>query len=309
MDRDDLLAPEAAPLVAGLNDLVHTLYARGVTPSSWVVTLPQTEISGDNLVSQAPISRAGTTIAARLRQVLGRRRSEHAEDPRERRALALGMKQRLDYRPLPDAADDRRFPWFLYWEIHWVRRGVGPRLQPGMRLLGAGGASSLFTCYLASLGYELHSVDLNECLLANGHRVARTMGWAGMFSYAMDMGNLRFPDAHFDHAFSIRVFEHLDYDVKQAALREIARCLKPGGLLALTFDYRNPAPGVVGAGNDPRPRNALKSEADIHRSFLSSAQFRMVGNPLFHDNRKSYLQHPSYNHGPYTFGAIFLQRR
>jgi surface carbohydrate biosynthesis protein len=40
MDRDDLLAPEAAAVVAGLNDLVHTLYARGVAPSSWVGTVP-----------------------------------------------------------------------------------------------------------------------------------------------------------------------------------------------------------------------------------------------------------------------------
>jgi ubiquinone/menaquinone biosynthesis C-methylase UbiE len=235
--------------------------------------------------------------------------SKYEEDPGERRALARGMKQRLDYRPLPDAADDRRFPWFLYWEIYWVLRRVGPFLHPGMRLLDAGGASSLFTCYLASLGHELHSVDLNQRLLENGHRVASTMGWPAMFSYAMDMGALRFPDAYFDHAFSICVFEHLDYDVKQAALSEIARCLKPSGLLALTFDYRNPAPGVVGVGKDPRPRNSLKSESDLHRSFLSSGRFRVMGNPLFHDNAKSYLQHPRYHHEPYTFGAIFLQRR
>lgn len=298
MDRDDLLAAEAAPLVAGLNNLVHMLYARGVAPSSWVGTVPRT-----------PIRPVGATIGARLWRRLGRPQSGYAEDPAEHRALALGIKQRLDYQSLSGAADDRRFPWFLYWEIYWVLRRVGPLLEPGARLLDAGGASSLFTCYLASLGYELHSVDLNERLLENGHRVASTMGWARMSSYAMDMGNLRFPDAHFDHAFSICVFEHLDYGVKQAALREIARCLKPGGLLSLTFDYRNPAPGVVGVGKDPRPRNALGSEADIHRSFLGDDRLQLVGNPLFHDNAKSYLRHPLYNREPYTFGAVFLRRR
>jgi ubiquinone/menaquinone biosynthesis C-methylase UbiE len=295
MDRDDLLTVEAAPLVAGLNDLVHTLYARGIAPSSWVGTVPR-----------GPISRRGATIA-RLWRPLGRHLPAHAENLGERHAL--GMKERLDYQPLPRAADDPRFPWFLYWEIYWVLRRVGPLLHPGMRLLDAGGASSLFTCHLASLGYEVHSADLDQRLLENGQRVATTMGWTRLFSYAMDLGDLRFPDAHFDHAFSICVFQHLDYEVKQAALREIARCLKPGGFLALTFDYRNPAPCVGGVGKDPRPRNALRSEADIHRSFLSSGLFRIVGNPLFHDNAKSYLRHPRGHRQPYTFGALFLQRQ
>ena len=104
------------------------------------------------------------------------------------------------------------------------------------------------------------------------------------------------------------MFEHLDFDVKQAALVEIARCLKPGGILSLTFDYRNLAPGVVGIGKDPRPRNALKSEADIHRSFLGTGHFELVGNPVFEDNEKSYLQHPTFDNFPYSLGAVFLKK-
>lgn len=297
MDRNDLLSPDAMPVVAALNDLIHTLYARGVAPSSWVGTLPS-----------APIHRVRSTLSGRFRRFLGGHVTEYVENPAERKALERGMEQRLDYEPLSNVADDRRFPWFLYWEIYWALRHMGPMLRPNVRLLDAGGASSLFTCYLTSLGHEVHSVDLNERLIRNGERVASTMGWARMFSYVMDMRRLDFPDRYFDHAFSICVFEHLDYDVKQAALREIARCLKPGGMLAITFDYRNPAPGVVGVGKDPRPRNALKSEADIHRSFLRTGEFRIIGNPLFHDNGRSYLDHPLYRRAPYTFGAMFLQR-
>jgi hypothetical protein len=66
---------------------------------------------------------------------------------------------------------------------------------------------------------------------------------------------------------------------------------------------------VVGVGKDPRAGNALRSETDIHRTFLSSGRFRLVGNPLFHDNLKSYLRRPPYNREPYTFGAIVLERR
>lgn len=298
MNRDDLLRPDAASLVAELNGLIRNIYSQGTSPSSWVGTLPK-----------YPIKEAETSVIEKVLRMLGRPRSaKYVTDSGEEKALHRGDIQRLDYRPLDNAEDDLRYPWFLYWEIHWVLRYMRPRLQPGMRLLDAGGAASLFTCYMASCGYELHSVDLNEKLLAHGDGVARKMGWNSMHSYCMDMRKLDFPDAHFDHAFSICVFEHLDFDVKQSALAEIARCLKPGGILSLTFDYRNPAPGVVGIGKDPSPRNALKTEADIHRSFLASGHFRLLGNPEFQDNAKSYLQHPTFGNTPYTFGAVFLQK-
>ena len=298
MNRDDLIQPDAASLVDELNGLIRSIYAQGISPSSWVGTLPKSPIEG----AERSILE---TILGMLR---GRRNAKYKTDSGEEKALHRGDIQRLDYQPLRDAEDDLRYPWFLYWEIYWVLRYMRPRLQPGMRLLDAGGAASLFTCYMASRGYELHSVDLNEKLLAHGDAVARKKGWNSMHSYCMDMRKLEFPDAHFDHAFSICVFEHLDFDVKQSALVEIARCLKPGGILSLTFDYRNPAPGVVGIGKDPSPRNALKTEADIHRSFLASGHFRLLGNPEFQDNAKSYLQHPMFGNTPYTFGAVFLQK-
>lgn len=298
MNRDDLLTADAQQLIAELNELIRSVYASGASPSSWVGTLPKSKLEK----SERP--------RGWLRKFFGPRANNktYMIDASEAAALERGYIQRLDYTPLPHAEDDLRYPWFLYWEIYWVLRYMRPRLHSGMRLLDAGGASSLFTCYMASKGYELHSVDLNERLLANGDAVAKRMGWCGMHSYCMDMRKIDFPDEYFDHAFSICVFEHLDYDVKQAALAEIARCLKPGGILSLTFDYRNPAPGVVGIGKDPSPRNALKTEDDIRRSFLGTGHFKLVGNTTFDDNGKSYLRHPTYGDTPYTFGAVFLQK-
>ncbi|OGC89187.1 MAG: hypothetical protein A2W25_03185 [candidate division Zixibacteria bacterium RBG_16_53_22] len=298
MDRDDLFAHDASPLINELNSLIRAIYECSVSPSSWVGTFPK-----------APIQKSQSGLVGRQRSPLDNSSiGEYQLDEGEAKALERGYVQRLDYQPLDSAADDLRYPWFLYWEIYWVLRNMRPQLTPGMQLLDAGGASSLFTCYMASKGYELHSVDLNERLLANGDNVANAMGWKTMHSYSMDMRKLDFPDEYFDHAFSICVFEHLDFDVKQAALAEIARCLKPGGVLSLTFDYRNPAPGVVGIGKDPSPRNALKCEADIHRSFIGTGHFNLIGNPVFEDNHKSYLRHPTFGNAPYSFGAVFLQK-
>lgn len=297
MNRDDLLLPDAAKLVDELNCLIRDIYAQGISPSSWVGTLPK-----------HPLEKVKRSQLEMILQKFRRARNpNYRTDSSEEKALRRGDIQRLDYQPLDNAEDDLRYPWFLYWEIYWVLRYMRPKLQPGMRLLDAGGAASLFTCYMASKGYELHSVDLNEKLLAHGDEVAQKMAWNSMHSYCMDMRELDFPDDYFDHAFSICVFEHLDFDIKQSALKEISRCLKPGGILSLTFDYRNPAPGVVGIGKDPSARNALKSWEDIKRSFLATGLFELVGNSEFVDNGLSYLRHPTFGNLPYTFGAVFLR--
>jgi SAM-dependent methyltransferase len=218
------------------------------------------------------------------------------------------MDQRRDYLPLPNAADDERSPWFLYWEIFWVLHVTRPFLKPGARLLDAGGASSLFSCYLGSLGYHVDTVDLNEKLITNNNRVAEQMQWNSR-AHTMNLAQLEFPDNTFDHVYSICVFEHLDHPLKLAAIREIARCLKPGGFFAVTFDYRNPAPGVLGVGKDPRPINQLSTPADLARTFLSDPRLELFGNPEFFDSGTSYLSHPMFNYAPYTFGALFMRKK
>jgi ubiquinone/menaquinone biosynthesis C-methylase UbiE len=272
MDRNDLVSGKAEYLIDQLNRLITRLSSNNLSASSWIGSLPNGDVES------------------------------------EMNALSLGLEQRLNYEPLPHAADDLRFPWFLYWEIFWVLAICRPYLQTGMKLLDAGGVSSLFSCYLASKGYEVHAIDLKDSLRMNGEKISKKMGW-NMYSYRMNLEKLEFPDSFFDHVFSICVFEHLDYDVKIAALEELARCIKPGGILGITFDYRNPAPGVVGYGKDTRFRNQIKTPADIGRQFCSNSNFKLLGNKDFYDNEKSYLLHKRFGNTPYTFGAIFLQRQ
>jgi len=268
MDRSDLLTPEAKSVVRRINDLIEEVYSRGLHMTSWYGTLP------DFLESEK-----GVGIANRGR----------------------------DYTQLLEMADDRRLPWYLYWEIFWVLIH-GPSLKAGDRVLDAGGTSSLFSCYLASLGIEVHSIDLNGRLVANGNTLTKNMKW-NMHSYHMDMSHLDFSDGFFDHAYSICVFEHLDNKTKILSLEEIARSLKPGGVLSITFDYRNPAPNVFGYGSDTRTENQLKTREDLERVFLSTKYFEIMGNREFHDNGQSYLVHPRLGNHPYTFGAIFLRKK
>lgn len=288
MDRFDLLINEATGVIQAINDLILTLYFKGLYMTSWYGTLP----------GRKRIEFSKYRIRDLIKGISGR-------IEREKR---IGQDNRSpSYEPLPSSADDDRIPWYLYWEIFWVIRN-GPRIRSDMRVLDAGGASSLFSCYLASLGCEVHSIDINKQLVSNSNRIAKAMGW-NMFSYVMNIKRLKFQDEYFDRAYSICVFEHLDYEIKQLALCEIARCLKPNGILSITFDYRNPAPTITGYGQDRRQRNQINTKEDIKRSFLSSDNFELFGNKEFFDNMESYLVHPRFNNAPYTFGAIFLKKK
>lgn len=270
MDRDELLTKEAAATVEGLNALIRDIYSKGLNITNWFGYI--------------------------------------SDNREEESRVGVGMNNRSpDYSPLPGAVDDGRFPWYLYWESYAVL-SAGTPIGKDEAILDAGGTSSLFSSYLASLGPALHSIDINNDLIRNANELSKGMGW-NMTSHCMDMSELQFEDNSFSRAYSICVFEHLDFETKKRALKEIARCLKPGGTLSITFDYKNPAPDVFPTGPDVRSENQLSTKEDIVRAFLSTGDFRLRGNNDFHDNGKTYLVNRRRNNFPYTFGAIFLEKR
>jgi SAM-dependent methyltransferase len=287
MDRDDLLSPEGQLFVRELNALARELDRRGLPVTSWMGGLP---------ASSFDFSKAGLrTLIRRIRYGRG------GISPND--LLNRGGEH---YKSIPGITDDARHPWFLYWEAYWtIRRG--PKLETTSRVLDAGGTGSLFSNYLASLGAETHSIDLNPELLAAGKATAGAMGW-NLHPYAMDMASLDFPDGFFDHAYSICVFEHLEAELRQRALREIARVLKPGGILSLTFDYGAPAVFLASSGSNSDPKHLIRTPEDVQRHFFSCDDLEPVGEAVFHDNGKRYLSLPTDPGQRYTFGAAFLRR-
>ena len=276
MDKDDFNKPEFEIIFKELNNLIKHLYRKGLYMTSWYGTLPSN-----------PKKQHFFPYFKDYHEIVGH------------------SNRGTDYKPLKFASDDARIPWYLYWEIAQVITH-GPKLNVNSRILDAGGTSSLCSCYLASLGIEVHSIDINPELIANANKIAKVMNWE-LHSYKMDMTKLDFDDNFFDHSYSICVFEHLNYELKQGALKEISRCTKKDGTLSITFDYKNPAPYIAFLGFDKSPQNQLSTIDDISRSFLNTNVFEMYGNKTFYDNNKSYLVHSEFNNSPYTFGSIFLK--
>lgn len=232
---------------------------------------------------------------------------------------------RGQYFPLPGAADDPHFPWFLYWEIFWALRNTP--LKEGSWILDAGGSCSLFWAIISEMEkYRIFSCDINKKLIEQALRICIKKNWTVInlrgeinqkktswsIPVLQDVTELHvFPDKTFDAVFSICVMEHLTRSQRQKAMREFYRVLEPGGRLTLTFDYKNPLPAIYKPDPTFNPdEHLLSTPEQLRSSFLSDEDlFELVGNQDFYDNGKLYLGHPKLKYAPYTFGALFLRRR
>jgi SAM-dependent methyltransferase len=104
--------------------------------------------------------------------------------------------------------------------------------DPGPVVLDAGAGSGTFSNLLAARGFEVTSTDVTEeALEVLRARVSGSVERA-------DVTSLPFAAASFDGVILGEVLEHVEND--DAALREAARVLRPGGVLAVSVP-RNPA--------------------------------------------------------------------
>jgi SAM-dependent methyltransferase len=111
---------------------------------------------------------------------------------------------------------------------HRLRESLLSRLllsaRPGQALLNVGAGQGTFSQLLEARGFEVTSVDPSPAAVELLR--ARVRGPV----LAAAAGELPFADASFDGAVLGEVLEHIEDDL--AALREVARVLRPGGVVA-----------------------------------------------------------------------------
>jgi ubiquinone/menaquinone biosynthesis C-methylase UbiE len=107
-----------------------------------------------------------------------------------------------------------------------------PHLRPGWRLLDAGCGPGTITLGLARAVKpgQVVGIDVEESQCASAHQEAEREGLNVEFRRA-SVYELPFLDGSFDAVFSHAMLEHLSDP--QAALVELRRILKPGGLIGL----------------------------------------------------------------------------
>ena len=108
-----------------------------------------------------------------------------------------------------------------------------PELRPGMRLLDVGCGPGSITRGLAErvAPGETVGLDLSPETLEAARDDAAVRGLRNLRYQYGSVYELAFPDASFDVAYAHQVFQHLRE--REAALREMLRVIRPGGLIAV----------------------------------------------------------------------------
>ncbi len=136
--------------------------------------------------------------------------------------------------------------WGKLWEDAWLIRHAG--ISPGQLVLDVGGASTIFSFYLANIGCRVVVVDndwANCGTIVNARHVAKRMGWQ-LKALDRDVQHpLPFPKDTFDRVFSVCVLEPLPPQMRQGLMAEIGRVLKLGGIAGFTTDYDTARPVLV----------------------------------------------------------------
>jgi SAM-dependent methyltransferase len=142
-----------------------------------------------------------------------------------------------------------------YWrsvEFAYVWRQLE---QPaGARILDLGSPKDLAAMLARHRGYHVVATDILPEAIALSRRYASAQGLEGddpgrVRSEVQDGRALTYPDASFDAAYSVSVLEHIPDAGDSAAIRELIRVVRPGGLVVVTvpFDRRYRETFVDGA--------------------------------------------------------------
>jgi len=139
--------------------------------------------------------------------------------------------------------------WSRRWEYPWAIQNAG--LESGFTVLDAGCGGSPLLPYLAQQwrdGLFLKGVDKGvERVLNWKGRLLDLIGYRAVegFCPSLDkrveilhesLSAMSLPDAFFDRIFCISVMEHIPQGAQRSVMNEMARVLKPSGLLLMTMD-------------------------------------------------------------------------
>ncbi len=164
------------------------------------------------------------------------------------------------------------------------------------RALDFGGGATLPVFYLARVGWEMLSLDVDASLAAATNRVAEDKRWR-LRASTHDLTQAPPPEAwgQFDAVISFSVLEHLSKPQQPLALERLAALVKPGGVLVLTFDF----------GADAPVADAVRDAAEVERLVAATRLAYLDGRP-FADTGERFALDKRYPGRRFTFGSVFL---
>lgn len=133
--------------------------------------------------------------------------------------------------------------WSKVWEYPWLwRHALGSIRWPGKRLVDLGSEISPMPWFLATLGARVTLIETDPQWIP-GWEILRDQLQVDVDWHLVDSERLPLADAEADALTSFSVIEH--QPDKRRAIDEVARVLKPGGTLAISFDICEPELGMT----------------------------------------------------------------
>jgi 2-polyprenyl-3-methyl-5-hydroxy-6-metoxy-1,4-benzoquinol methylase len=131
--------------------------------------------------------------------------------------------------------------WSRVWEYPYVYHHLKcwcdkPERQDALRVLDLGSGVTFFPFSVARLGYQVLCSDIDRVCESDLHNAALCVPHEpGTVEFRLATGTtLSFSDGEVDIIYCISVLEHIP--AFENTISEMARVLKPGGLLLLTID-------------------------------------------------------------------------
>ena len=184
---------------------------------------------------------------------------------------------------------------FRLWEYVWLYKAL--RLGGGgLKVLDLGGPASHLSILAALAGCHVTSIDINPDFVRASQECARLLQVSLLNACIGDMRDLSaFADETFDVVVSCSVLEHLVAEDQIEALRQMARVLKRGGTIGITFDIGTPAPGAneyLPPPHDPPPDCATALHRYVQGDLIllggDYAPDRIVAGTLFQEENVKY---------------------
>ena len=133
--------------------------------------------------------------------------------------------------------------WSKVWEYPWLwEKALQGIRWSGQRLVDLGSEISPMPWFLATLGARVTLIETDAQWIPRWEALRTRLG-VDVDWHVVDCERLPFADAEADVLTSFSVIEH--QPDKRRAMDEIARVLKPGGTLAISFDICEPDQGMT----------------------------------------------------------------
>lgn len=157
-------------------------------------------------------------------------------------------------------------------EVNRIRLAPLVREQQGLILDVGCGAGTFIEKYLDPRRHTVHSVDFSTEMLAITRKRMRRRFGASVFLIQAMAQDLPFPGATFDACVCVNTLHNMPcWDDVAAAVSEMARVLRPGGVMLIEFrNSRNPGRRKISSlyDHDHLPQKSFKAE-DMTRLLLN----------------------------------------